>query len=242
MPDNSKNHIELRSEEIDEILGKTPNSLIRWGITVFFVLLVSLLIGTWFIKYPQTYSTAIKIMPVHPSQIVINKQPGIITSIAIKDGEIVTKNQRLCTITEMRSDTIIQIQINAPINGSCYFHKLWRPSQEIGSQEPLFSILSNDDKEYIGSIAVPAKIKTKITPGQTVLVSTEEYPAYDFGSVKGVIKRITQIPAKDKYYAEVGFPTGLTTNQNKKLDFKTELNGLAAVILSEERLLKRIIH
>lgn len=40
--------IELRSEEVQEILTRPPHALVRWGITVFFGLLALFFIGGCF--------------------------------------------------------------------------------------------------------------------------------------------------------------------------------------------------
>ena len=39
--------IELRSEEVQEILTKVPNWMIRWGNTLFLVLIGMLLLLSW---------------------------------------------------------------------------------------------------------------------------------------------------------------------------------------------------
>ena len=40
--ENGRKDIELRSEEVQEILTRPPHALVRWGITVFFVVLACL--------------------------------------------------------------------------------------------------------------------------------------------------------------------------------------------------------
>ena len=45
---------ELKSEEIQEILSRPPHALIRWGITVFFMVISFLFIGGCFFSYPDT--------------------------------------------------------------------------------------------------------------------------------------------------------------------------------------------
>jgi len=46
-------NIELRSEEVLEILTKVPHWMIRWGNVLFLVLILLLLFLSWFIKYPD---------------------------------------------------------------------------------------------------------------------------------------------------------------------------------------------
>ena len=51
--ENGRKDIELRSEEVQEILNRPPHALVRWGITVFFVVLALFFIGGCFFKYPD---------------------------------------------------------------------------------------------------------------------------------------------------------------------------------------------
>jgi len=58
--------INIRNEEIDEILGKTPNKIIRWGVTVIFLIIIVLLTGSWFFKYPDFITSTIEITTLSP--------------------------------------------------------------------------------------------------------------------------------------------------------------------------------
>ena len=54
MAKESKNtRIEFRSEPVQEILGSVPSWIIRWGTSLFFVIIVLLLVGSWFFRYPE---------------------------------------------------------------------------------------------------------------------------------------------------------------------------------------------
>ena len=67
---NEKNdigQIELRSEEVQEIMGHVPHWILRWGITVIALVVAGLLAGSWFFRYPDTLSAPVTIMPsAHP--------------------------------------------------------------------------------------------------------------------------------------------------------------------------------
>lgn len=58
--------IELKSEEIQEILSRPPHALIRWGITVFFMVISFLFIGGCFFSYPDTVEAGITITTENP--------------------------------------------------------------------------------------------------------------------------------------------------------------------------------
>ena len=52
---NKIDEIELRSDEVQDILSKIPNWMIRYGSTLFFALLLLVLSLSWIIKYPDIY-------------------------------------------------------------------------------------------------------------------------------------------------------------------------------------------
>ena len=61
MKKKDEKDIELRCEEVQEILTRPPHALIRWGITIFFGVLALLFIGGCFFKYPDIVSAEITI-------------------------------------------------------------------------------------------------------------------------------------------------------------------------------------
>lgn len=61
-----KEKIELRTKEIDVILGHTPNWLIKYGISVIFLGIMMLLIGSMFFPYPETIEGHVYITSVNP--------------------------------------------------------------------------------------------------------------------------------------------------------------------------------
>lgn len=50
--------IELRSEEVQEILSAVPSWLIRYGISLIFVLVLMLIFLSWLIRYPDMTGSA----------------------------------------------------------------------------------------------------------------------------------------------------------------------------------------
>ena len=46
--------IELRSEEVQEVMGQVPAWIVRWGIRLLFLVVVTLLVGSCFFKLSAT--------------------------------------------------------------------------------------------------------------------------------------------------------------------------------------------
>ena len=52
--------MELRSEKIRHIIGEIPSRIVRYGITIITIVLLVLLVGAYFIPYPETISARIE--------------------------------------------------------------------------------------------------------------------------------------------------------------------------------------
>ena len=52
-------NIELRSESVQEILNRPPRWIIRWGISIFFIIITVLVLGSYLFKYPDVISADI---------------------------------------------------------------------------------------------------------------------------------------------------------------------------------------
>ena len=52
--------IELRSEKVRHIIGEIPSGIVRYGITIITIVILVLLVGAYFIPYPETISARIE--------------------------------------------------------------------------------------------------------------------------------------------------------------------------------------
>ncbi|MDP2721233.1 MAG: HlyD family efflux transporter periplasmic adaptor subunit [Bacteroidales bacterium] len=92
------NQLNIRTEEIDEILGKTPNKIIRWGVSLIFIIVVLLLFGSWFFKYPDFINSTIEITTLDPPADVVAKTNGRIDSLYVVNNEPISENRVLAII------------------------------------------------------------------------------------------------------------------------------------------------
>ena len=99
MPVISQNdNLHLRSEEVQEIISRPPAWLVRWGITLIFILL-SLLIGLSFlIRYPDFVEAKVLITTAEPTERIAARFTGQIDSIFVTNGDQVKSGQLLAGI------------------------------------------------------------------------------------------------------------------------------------------------
>ncbi len=156
--------IELRSKEVQDLLGKVPSWLIRNGIVMMLFLLVMLLIGSWFFKYPD----------------------------------------------------VVQAKVVVVANAD-------------------FPAI------YTGHVELKTDAWKKVKVGQAVNLKFFNYPYLEFGSVKGIVGKISALPTGDYYSLEVNLPGKMVSTFGKKLEFEHELKGTAEIIMEEQRLLDRLL-
>jgi HlyD family secretion protein len=90
--------IQLRSEEVQAILGAIPHWIIRWGITVFFLVIVVFLIGSYLFTYPDIKQAMIQVTSANPPAEIAARAFGKIKQILVKDNQKVCKGQIMAII------------------------------------------------------------------------------------------------------------------------------------------------
>ena len=99
MPEELKERaIEIRSEEMDEILGKSPTWMLRRGVLLLFFIVLALLTGSWLFKYPDIISAPILITSNNPPSPVVARSSGRITTFYVVDKQPVTLGQYLAVL------------------------------------------------------------------------------------------------------------------------------------------------
>jgi len=88
---SEKDNIELRSEKVRNLIGQIPPVIIRAGISVIFLIILILLIGSWFFKFEYTIKTTATINQNTENLIIELKIPANEIS-KIKTGQKVILN------------------------------------------------------------------------------------------------------------------------------------------------------
>lgn len=100
MPDNqhSIDNLQLRSEEVQEIISTPPAWLIRWGITLVFIITCGVIFLSFFIKYPDFIMSRIMVTTVEPTEKIIARTSGQIDRLWVSNGEKVQAGQSLASM------------------------------------------------------------------------------------------------------------------------------------------------
>ncbi len=95
---SDSNNIELRSEEVQEILGTPPRWIIRRGIAIILSVVMILLAGSYFFKYPDIVSVRVEIVAVNSPVEVSVKTDGTIEHIFAENNRIVEVGKVLAVL------------------------------------------------------------------------------------------------------------------------------------------------
>lgn len=84
-----------RSEAAQEIISRKPAFFERWALLLFLVILLLLIAGTWFIRYPDIIEARGKLSAENAPKEIFSLQAGRLVKLLVKDGEEVRKGEVL---------------------------------------------------------------------------------------------------------------------------------------------------
>ncbi|MFZ4542801.1 MAG: HlyD family secretion protein [Saprospiraceae bacterium] len=103
--------IELRSEDVQEILGAPPNWLVRWGTALIVLLVVLMGWLSYFIKYPDVITAPVVVTTSQPPTSIIARADGILSKIYVSEKDQVKTGATLALIqSTARYDDIIKVE------------------------------------------------------------------------------------------------------------------------------------
>ena len=153
MSDNTLKHINLRSEEVQEILDKVPHWMIRWGNLLFLSLILMVLGISWFVKYPDILPSEAVITTQLAPQKEFAKTSGKIMALLVEDYQEVHIDQPLAILENtanyedvyMLKKIIDTITIN---NKGFYFPVEKLPLLFLGDIESQYALFENSYIQY----------------------------------------------------------------------------------------------
>ena len=87
------------SEEAQSILGRAPSWVVRWGVTVVFCILAGIVLGCYFIKYPQTVTAPISITTINPPSDLAARYDGLLDTVCVSNGDAVHAGEVIALFT-----------------------------------------------------------------------------------------------------------------------------------------------
>ncbi len=155
MSDN--NNIELRSEEVKEILGSPPGWIIRRSISIILLIILVLLTGSYFYKYPDLVNGRVTIVSENPPIPIIAKSSGKLELLLVDDGQAVNSGQVVGMLEnpahyqDMLKLEMILDSFSSFFETPAIFKQVYFPKQlELGQCQSYYSALISQWNEYQG--------------------------------------------------------------------------------------------
>lgn len=99
----------LYSAEAQEILGRIPSWIVRWGVTVIFAIFAGILLGCYFIRYPDTVEAPVVITTVNPPADLVARYDGLIDSIYVAEGQQVEQGALVAVLRNAADRRDVQL-------------------------------------------------------------------------------------------------------------------------------------
>lgn len=91
-------YVELRSEDVQEILGTPPGWLVRWGTTIVLFGFGMMLAAAWLVRYPDVVEAKVVVTTATPPLDIIARTDGRIARLLVSDTARVKANQLLAVM------------------------------------------------------------------------------------------------------------------------------------------------
>ena len=95
---NIQKEIELKSPIVQEVLGRPPRWIVRWGISIIFIILAGLVVGSYFFKYPDIINATIIVTTENLPAGVMAKTTGRIDTLLVCERQKVQHGDLLAVI------------------------------------------------------------------------------------------------------------------------------------------------
>jgi len=198
--------VELRSDEVQDILSRPPHALIRYGISIICLISLILLAGCFVFRYPDTIQGDIIITTENPPVGVVAKSTGYIEEFYKTDREWVEQGDLIAVMENTaRTKDVLTIKtallsINCIKDSTvCVDKDLFTYTYELGELQPAFSYLIKSMNNYNNFLLLNHIKQEKIFLTREI-ADRESY--MNSLNTELMIKKRTAILAKSSYDRE----------------------------------------
>jgi len=105
--------LSLRSDEVQDFISRKPNFFIRWGIVLFFLIIVIVGIVCWLIEYPDLVSTRGRLTSINAPKEVFTRAEGKLQALKKTNGDKVMPGSVLAYMESIANPlAVMQLKTN----------------------------------------------------------------------------------------------------------------------------------
>ncbi|MEX2379428.1 MAG: HlyD family efflux transporter periplasmic adaptor subunit [Vicingaceae bacterium] len=144
-----KRKIEIRSDEVQEILSHVPNWMIRWGITLIFILILLGLLLSYIVKYPDVVEGQVVLTTEQPPSRLVSRTNGYINKLYVPNDSTVKKGDLIAEIkSPVNKSAINQIQKALAVSDKDTLLSILGGIEDLGILQTEVNTLYNQLIEY----------------------------------------------------------------------------------------------
>jgi HlyD family secretion protein len=180
----------LYSEPVEELMGKPPHRILRWGTTLLLLIFVLFILFAWLIKYPDVIPAPVEITTTNPPVTLVSKITGHINSFLVKERERVKAGQLVAvmeTTASLKEIELLKQTIDTIKKPELLSYKLLPLFSELGELQGFYgTFLKNlsDLNNYIKNDYY----------GNKIISLTDE--------INGIQEYIRNLGVKERMFAE----------------------------------------
>lgn len=233
--------IELRSEKVRNIVGRVPPLLLRIGIAVISIIIISLLIAAYFLPYQEYKRVGVELFCRPGYQRIAMPEAGNVfmttSTIHVRQG------QQICYI-QTEVDSVIKYY--ARFDGKVLFDTSHGDFFRKGDH--IYTIIPDSIKSIYGTAYITEDDIARIDPGQPVGFIPQPTSPYIDGRLVGYISKTYPTPSvndgqgKTLYKVEIEFPGYKSVLYDSSFPiFTSNIKGEGQILISDKPILQRIL-
>lgn len=147
-----KKEIEIRSDEVQEILSSVPSWMIGWGITLIFGIMLICIVLAYFIKYPDVIKGTISLTTVTPPSKLVSKTSGEIEGLFVKDNQYVKAGDVLARIKNPLTKEAVDFLENIVLEVQSGLQDDFKSPIEFATNQTVFGGVQSDYNELVNAV------------------------------------------------------------------------------------------
>ena len=149
--------------------------------------------------------------------------------------------QALNTLKNQLIEWKRQYLLISPEDGTITLAGFFQENQTVNASQ-LICYVNPGASGYYTEAIIPQYNFGKVDTGQEVMLRFAAYPSEEYGTVKGKVVHINNIPGDSGFLATISLPEGLVTNHNRKIAYRNGLTATASIITEDLRLSQRLLN
>lgn len=163
-------NIELRSGEVQELMGKIPPVILRVGISFILIFVILIYIACNIVKYPDIISFPIVARNVNCMSEICSLKSGLLIETNIKYGHV-NRGSILAKIEVRNVEKIDTLSLKSPVSGIICPCDTFHENDYIEKNSVLCVVVDSINDKIAAKAYVPIELRNKIYIGMDVETS-----------------------------------------------------------------------